>query len=117
MARQDVYLDRMIHNQEGTKMLDIALTWLDWHGADNHRECTVCELAAWLNGCIVFGMHPQPFQGIGDDSDTYKGQPIVYDGVWECIDGALWFVGADGCGGGTKAVQRKMLENDRVIFY
>lgn len=108
-----VYLDKMVLSESGTKFGDIRLNWELWHG-----EGELGALADWLNGCMAFGMHPQPFQGHTDDCDNYLGQPIVYDGTWVCEDGAMWFVGSDGASGGSGVeVRRKLLDGDRVIFY
>lgn len=90
-------------------------TWHEYHGQPGHRECRECELAAWLNGFHAFGVHPQPYQG-DDGGKRYRGQPVVWDGVFECRDGMLCYVGADGPSGGNEHVYRVVVYEDLIIF-
>jgi hypothetical protein len=105
----------LIGHEDGVNALELIEAWVDYLGKPGHGECRMCELAAWLNGFDAFNVHPQPHQGDGDGK-LFRGQPVVWDGSWSCVDGQLWYEGSDGPSGGNGPARRAIVNEDRVMF-
>lgn len=112
---EPLYIELLVSGKQQVTLRDLLKAW--WLDTE--------FLPIFLTGLICFGTVVQPDQGAVEE-ETYKGQPVVWDGFWdwrsteegsEWPSGQMWFVGSDGPGGGSgKEVERQVMLDDRVLF-